>query len=290
MAHGNFLPIMAPMLKHEGGYSNRPKAEDPGGATYKGVIQRTYDGYRRGLGMDTQPVQFMTDREMLAIYEYQFWTPCKGDDLPSGVDYAVFDGAVNSGVTQACKWLQRGLKQQGLYIEGTADGHIGIGTLDALSQANVGQLIMSICDQRLAFMKTLSNWEANPGWPVRVAEVKRKSLAMATGVPPANHPKITEIPAEASGKAVASATNITDTPDGKLASRVVGGGIFATIMGLISQASDYVGYLTGLPSWMIQWLIFAVVIAVIVGGVTLGVMTLYTIIKRKKYGESMEAQ
>jgi lysozyme family protein len=53
------------------------------------------------------------------IYKKKYWTGGRCDDLPSGVDYVMFDGSVNSGVASA-KWLQRALSI-------TVDGHMGTG-------------------------------------------------------------------------------------------------------------------------------------------------------------------
>ncbi|MFC0282394.1 glycosyl hydrolase 108 family protein [Camelimonas abortus] len=61
---------------------------------------------------------------MQAIYRQQYWEKIRGDDLPPGVDYVVFDGAVNSGVAQSAKWLQRAL---GVRV----DGIIGNATIAA---------------------------------------------------------------------------------------------------------------------------------------------------------------
>ena len=44
-----FQRILPYLLQDEGGYVNDPA--DRGGATNKGVIQRTYDAYRKGKGM-----------------------------------------------------------------------------------------------------------------------------------------------------------------------------------------------------------------------------------------------
>ena len=41
------------------------------------------------------------------IYRSKYWNATRCDDLPAGVDYAVFDYAVNSGVGRAGKVLRR---------------------------------------------------------------------------------------------------------------------------------------------------------------------------------------
>src|SRR5688500_6264664 len=97
------------VLVHEGGYANHPK--DPGGATNFGVTQRVYDGYRLKAGVAKRSVKEITKTEVSAIYKRQYWDLIDGDELPAGVDYVVFDGAVNSGCGQSVKWLQRALPE-----------------------------------------------------------------------------------------------------------------------------------------------------------------------------------
>ena len=101
------------VLVHEGGYVNDPR--DPGGATMKGVTQRTYDGYRKRLGLPSRPVSQITSAEVGEIYRRQYWAAVRGDELPAGIDYVLFDGAVNSGPVQSIKWLQRAL---GVSVDG----------------------------------------------------------------------------------------------------------------------------------------------------------------------------
>lgn len=173
-----YADALAAVLVHEGGYSNHPK--DPGGATMWGITQRTYDAYRKGLGKKTQTVKNLSVQERAAIYKKNYWDAIKGDQLPAGVDYTVFDGAVNSGVSQSVKWLQRSL---GAAYTVAVDGIIGVATLAALkSVGDMDALVARICAARLAFMKALKTWKTfKNGWSSRVAQVKKLGQAWATG-------------------------------------------------------------------------------------------------------------
>ena len=101
----NFSRSYAAALKEEGGFSNHPK--DPGGATMRGVTQRVYDAYRINKGEYKQSVGRISDFEVRDIFKRQYWDAVKADELPAGVDYAVFDFAINSGPSRAVKELQR---------------------------------------------------------------------------------------------------------------------------------------------------------------------------------------
>ncbi|WFP74483.1 glycoside hydrolase family 108 protein [Mesorhizobium sp. WSM4906] len=169
------------VLAHEGGYSNHP--DDPGGATMKGVTQRVYDAYRRSKGLAPRSVKAITSQELFEIYDRQYWDAVKGDQLPAGVDYVVFDGAVNSGPKQSIIWLQRAL---GSLYEGRVDGVMGLGTIAAVQSCNDHDaLIDRICDLRLAFLRHLTTWPTfGKGWGARVAEVRSIGQAWATGATP----------------------------------------------------------------------------------------------------------
>ncbi|WP_421867408.1 glycoside hydrolase family 108 protein [Pararhizobium sp.] len=172
---------LAKVLVHEGGFSNHPK--DPGGATMKGVTQRVYDEYHTSLGLPKRPVRTIDDHEVEAIYRKKYWNEVKGDKLAPGLSYVVFDGAVNSGVSQFTKWLQRALQAMGLYT-GLIDGSLGQGTLLAAAAVNdVDGLVAKICERRLAFLKALKTWTTfGKGWASRVAGVLAVGQAWATGV------------------------------------------------------------------------------------------------------------
>nr|WP_318013599.1 putative peptidoglycan-binding domain-containing protein [Mesorhizobium sp. B264B1A] len=105
-----------------------------------------------------------------------------GAELPDGVDYAVFDFAVNSGPSRAAKYLQA--------VVGTAqDGRIGPETLAAVGSRPAAVVIDNLCDARLAFLKRLSTWGTfGKGWQSRVASVRANALKMSAqpvAAPPA---------------------------------------------------------------------------------------------------------
>lgn len=163
---------------HEGGYSNHPS--DPGGATFKGVIQRVYDAYRLEKNLAVRDVRQMTENERLEIYRTRYWNAIKADQLPPGIDYVVYDGAVNSGPVQSVKWLQRALGDR---YAGKIDGMVGPATIKAASDhPNHDALVRATCDRRLAFLQALKTWSTfGKGWGRRVAEVRSVGQAWAMG-------------------------------------------------------------------------------------------------------------
>ena len=170
MAKGNFPACLADVLVHEGGYVDHPK--DPGGATNLGITIGTLTGWL-GRQATKAEVKALTKTTVAPIYRANYWDKIGGDDLPSGLDAAVFDFAVNSGPGRAAKLLQRlvGVPQ---------DGQIGPVTLAAVAKApNVAGLINAYCDARMAFLRGLGTFDTfGRGWTRRVDGVRKKSLQM----------------------------------------------------------------------------------------------------------------
>jgi len=162
----NYAQALKQVLKYEGGYVDHPK--DPGGPTNKGVTQAVYDSWRKSQNLPTQSVRAIADSEVAAIYKNLYWDRVSGDDLPAGVDFAVFDYAVNSGVSRAAKTLQA-------VVGVTQDGVIGPATI----QATKTYVAMSVTNKRLAFMQSLSIWSTfGKGWSARIADVKAQIIAL----------------------------------------------------------------------------------------------------------------
>src|SRR3989442_10698751 len=115
----SFADALQFVLQQEGGFVDNPA--DPGGATNHGITQATYDRYRAAQGLAPQGVAQITDTEVTEIYQTQYWSVCRCDELERldvGLGLAVFDTAVNSGVREASRMLQRLLGVR-------ADGVIG---------------------------------------------------------------------------------------------------------------------------------------------------------------------
>lgn len=165
----NFEQCLAFVLKHEGGYVNNPK--DPGGRTNLGVTQKVYEAYV-GHPVTEADMRSLTPEMVEPIYKRNYWDVLRCDDLPDGVDYAVFDLGVNSGTRRAAKILQ---KCAGV----PDDGIIGPMTMKAVSECNPRHLASDICETRLAFLQGLPIWDTfGRGWGRRVAEVEETASSM----------------------------------------------------------------------------------------------------------------
>lgn len=237
-----FEIALRPIAAHEGGFSNHPN--DPGGPTMAGITQAVYNGYRRGKGLPTRPVNQLTQQEKVEIFRENYWNPVMGDRLPLGIDYCLLDGAIHSGPSQATKWLQRAIKTP---VDGSI-GPVDLLKLDELRahEDKVGDAIIdSICDQRMAFLRTLKNWPSFArGWTTRVAEMRKLAKQM-NNRQPLSRP--TEIPSADMGRAPPSQTKVSETPTGDVAIKTGTSGLLAMIGEMLSQASDVISQLTYLP-------------------------------------------
>lgn len=166
----NFAKSFALVLAHEGGWSDNPN--DPGGATMKGVTLATFRRYVKPNATKTD-LRNITDEQLATVYRKHYWDVVSGSELPDGVDYAVFDFAVNSGPSRAAKYLQK--------VVGTPqDGRIGPATLKAVRAKMHATVIHELCDDRMAFLKRLDTWKTfGKGWTRRVTDVRTEALRMA---------------------------------------------------------------------------------------------------------------
>lgn len=171
----NFEQALERVFAHEGGYVNLKT--DPGGATNRGVTQRTYDAWRQRIGERPRDVRELSDDEARRIYKEQYADKVWFDRLPAGLDYALFDFAVNSGVARAVKCVQRivGVRE---------DGIMGVQTLAAVQAKAPKALVADLCAARLKFVRGLKGYKHfGRGWSRRIADVQQRALLLAGSAP-----------------------------------------------------------------------------------------------------------
>lgn len=162
MSPVTFEDAFAQLLGHEGGYVNDP--QDPGGETNWGITIAVARANGYAGPMKDMPVAFAKK-----VYRAKYWDAVAAESLPPAVRYVVFDAAVNSGVLQAIKWLQRAVFTD-------ADGVIGPKTLMATNSADAQRLRAKFLAQRLRFMTDLKNWTAHgKGWARRIADLMEQA-------------------------------------------------------------------------------------------------------------------
>lgn len=112
----NFSIALEKTLKHEGGYANDPN--DPGGETFCGISRRAWPNWEGWAKLDTlfesgvSPTEagIETLKMVSDFYRLNFWTPLHGDEIESQeIANYLFDFAVNSGIGDAVKALQKAL-------------------------------------------------------------------------------------------------------------------------------------------------------------------------------------
>lgn len=248
MVAPGFARALPRVLVHEGGYANDP--HDPGGATNRGVTHRVYDAFRKRKGLEPRDVRQITAEEIAQIYRFQYWDVVRGDELPAGVDYVVFDGAVNSGPSQSVKWLQRALGNV------VVDGVCGQATLRAAQEhPEPLRLIEAICNRRMDFLRALRTWERfGKGWTRRVDDVRKagKALALAAPMP---------LPADTQPTGKGRIDDARKPPGKGAADATTGGGIATGgLGGLLETIRQQLEPYAGALEW-VGWIVAGLVIA-----------------------------
>ena len=167
----NFELCLGLLLQHEGGFVN--DSRDNGGMTNLGVTIKVWEEWV-GHPVSEKEMKALTPAMVGPLYKRKYWDACHADDLVSGLDYAVFDVAVNSGVGRAVKLLQS-------CVGATPDGGYGSITSALVKKASSdpARLIELFCAKRLEFLQSLKSFEAfGKGWSRRVSEVKDTALKM----------------------------------------------------------------------------------------------------------------
>jgi lysozyme family protein len=154
----NLERSLTEIFGHEGGLSTRP--DDPGNWTGGKVGKGELKGTKYGISALAYPhldIPNLSFTRAAQIYRADYWAPVGADELPAGVDLAVFDAAVNSGVSRALSWWR------------------------ATRSADPIATIQRLCAKRLGFLQGLSTWPTlGKGWAARIARIEATAVAWAT--------------------------------------------------------------------------------------------------------------
>jgi len=149
----SFQEAYIKLLEHEGKYSNL--VDDPGGETNWGISKRAYPNVN---------IAKLTMNEAGEIYKRDFWDKLHCDSMGEKIAFQLFDAAVNSGVNQATKWLQRAVNVE-------VDGILGPKTLVASKLYDESTVVSRFNGHRLTFMCDLKNFDVfGRGWARRIAK------------------------------------------------------------------------------------------------------------------------
>lgn len=160
----NFDQCFKWLMEHEGGFCDDSALGDSGGMTTWGV---THHDWAKWTGKEPTRLQMksLKQSDVKPLYKAYYWDILKCDDLPSGLDYAVFDYGVNSGIYRSAKVLQR-------LLGVTVDGIIGKQTLAAIKKVDSKNLAIKLCNERMSYLKSLKIFKNfGKGWTRRVNEV-----------------------------------------------------------------------------------------------------------------------
>jgi lysozyme family protein len=164
------------MLEDEGGFSaderdNGNKLPDGRpGSTMLGVTQYNWENWT-GHQVTHEQMKKLKPEDVKPFYKKKFWDACRCNDLPEGIDYLVFDFAVNAGVGRSAKTLQSA-------VGATPDGSIGPLTLAAVANQSETELIDSFSAAKVDFYLGLNNPTYEAGWLNRVKRVRKHALEM----------------------------------------------------------------------------------------------------------------
>jgi lysozyme family protein len=153
----NFDRAFEIIIGEEGGYVDDKR--DPGGRTKYGISQRAYPN---------EDIAAITLDRAKMIYKRDYWDVVKGDQLPWHWAIAVFDCAVNQGVSVATKFLQDAL---GVMV----DGVIGPRTIKAAQTADDRKLARFFALRAIRYSNLSTYNTFGYGWMTRLFVVSINS-------------------------------------------------------------------------------------------------------------------
>jgi lysozyme family protein len=137
----------------------------------KGVTLLTFSKWL-GRQATKEELKNIAPAQLSDIYKKMYWDACRCDDLPSGLDMAVFDLAVNAGPGRAIKILQGvcGVDR---------DGVIGPATMKAVKEIPFSATLSDFSAARRDFYRSLKSFpDFGKGWLRRVDDCELEARKM----------------------------------------------------------------------------------------------------------------
>lgn len=142
----------------EKGYANDPK--DKGGETNWGISVRAYPELKGRM-------KTLTREEAKSIYRRDYFMAAGIARYPARVRLAVLDGAINHGVGQSNKLVQKALNLLGTKV--VVDGEVGPVTVAALKKVDPLEFLVAYSRLRLELFRRLDDYAwAGPSWERRI--------------------------------------------------------------------------------------------------------------------------
>lgn len=178
----NLDATLALIFRWEGGFAER--ASEPGGSVNMGISQQTLYTWRKQHGQPVptvDDVRNLSQGEATSIYDALYAVPIRFDDLPSGMDMATLDAAVNEGLG----WALRALADAVGFEYSGVRPPVAL-LVEAAKTAPAAPVIDHICDARFVSKRQRAEWPRfGLGWTARIESIRQNAHALATAGTPA---------------------------------------------------------------------------------------------------------
>lgn len=161
----NYNDAFERVIGHEGKFQNdrNDRGNWATGVIGKGELK----GTKYGISAMSYPhldIRNLTLQEAKEIYYQDFWLRVQGDTLHSALAYQLFDSAINHGIGNAIRMLQRA-------VDVADDGRVGPMTLEGIRRIGIDDVLKLFNAERIEFFTKISTFNLyGKGWMRRVAQ------------------------------------------------------------------------------------------------------------------------
>lgn len=152
------------VIGHEGRFQKL--ASDRGNWTSGIVGQGELKGTKFGISAMSYPhldIENLTQDQAKGIYYEDWWLELGMASFQPALAYQMFDAAINHGMRNASKMLQRA-------VGVVDDGVVGPATNRAMGKFSLNDVLMMFLSERLSFMTYVGTWDTfGKGWARRIA-------------------------------------------------------------------------------------------------------------------------